>query len=229
MDLPGIAIKEYYFDKSKSRLWVHDEFGPAVEMPVAVYFRQEKDFPQLEKVALQHCEGKILDIGAGAGAHSLYLQEKGKDITALEISPTACEVMAAQGVSNIICGDFFRIELPQYDTLLLLMNGIGICGTIATIPYFLQKAKSILNDGGSVIFDSSDIQYMYEDIAMPSHYYGEMTYQYRYKKLKTERFNWLYIDKTTMRSIVEQCGWKMVILFEDKNDQYLAELTIDHK
>lgn len=226
MDLPGIAIKDYYFNHSQSKLWVHDHFGPKVEMPVSIYFRRENDFPQLEKIALQHCEGFVLDIGAGAGAHSLFLQEKGQNVTALEISEASCEVMRAQGVSRIICGDFFKVELPQYDCLLLLMNGIGLCGTIDRIPVFLQKAKSLLKENGRILFDSSDVQYMYEETEKPHHYYGEVAYQYAYKRLKTEWFNWLYIDKETMRVIAEENGWKMVVLFEDSNDQYLAELSV---
>lgn len=222
IDLPGIAIKEYYTQNSQSRLWVHDQFGPKVEMPVAVYFREFEDFTLLEKKAMTHCKGSILDIGAGAGAHTLYLQENNKDVTALEISPASVDVMTFRKIKKVVLGDFFELENVQYDTLLLLMNGIGICGAIDRIPIFLQKAKSLLKKGGKIIFDSSDIQYMYEDIPQPDHYYGEVGYQYSYKRMKTDWFTWLYIDFQTMEKIAEENGWSMQLLYQDENDQYLA-------
>ena len=225
VDLPGIAIKEHYYSKSQSKLYIHDLFGPKVEMPVDIYFRQEEDFPLLERLALQQCEGSILDIGAGAGAHTLFLQERGENVTALEISSHSADVMRSRGIANIKNEDFFSAHLPQYNTLLLLMNGIGICGTVDRIPLFLQKAKSILKSDGKIVFDSSDVKYMYEDIPMPNHYYGEVSYQYAYKRMKTEWFKWLYIDAKTMNKIAEENGWKMEVLFEDENDQYLAILT----
>lgn len=225
VDLPGIAIKEYYCDNSKSKLYIHDHFGPKVEMPVSIYFREEEDFPLLERLALQNCQGSILDIGAGAGSHALFLQEKGLDVTALEISESSSKIMQERGVKKVVCDDFFDAKLPLFDTLLLLMNGIGLCGTIEKIPVFLQKAHSLLKDNGKIIFDSSDIKYMYEDIPLPKHYYGEVQYQYAYKRMKTDWFKWLYIDAKTMQSIASENGWEMQVLFEDENDQYLASLT----
>lgn len=210
-------------------MWVFDRFGPKVEMPVSIYFREESDFPLLEKIALRHCEGSVLDIGAGAGAHSLYLQEKGLDVTSLEISAASVSVMRDRGIQNVVCGDFFEIDLPQYDTLLLLMNGIGLCGTMDKVAVFLNKAKTLLKENGKIVFDSSDIQYMYEDILLPEHYYGEIAYQYAYKRLKTNWFNWLYIDKNKMMQVAQENGWEMQVIFEDDNDQYLAELRCRNK
>lgn len=226
IDLPGIAIKDYYLHNSSTKLWIHDHFGPKVEMPIAVYFRDEDSFPLLEQKAMQACVGAVLDIGAGAGAHSLYLQENGVKVTALEISKSSVDVMQEQGVQYILHGDFFKIDLPKYDTLLLLMNGIGICGKIENVPIFLQKAKSLLNENGKILFDSSDVRYMYEDLEMPENYYGEVAYQYSYKKTKTDWFHWLYIDAVTMSQIAHDNGWEMKVLFEDEHNQYLAELRL---
>ncbi len=225
-DIAGLAIKEHYYKQSKSKLWTYDQFGPRVEMPVSIYFRQEEDFPLLEKVALQNCQGSVLDIGAGAGAHSLYLQENGKNITALDISGNCVEVMRDRGVRNVLRGDFFEMDLPQYDTLLLLMNGIGICGKLENVSVFLEKAKTLLNPDGKIIFDSSDVSYMYEDISFPENYYGEISYRYDYKKWKTDWFTWLYVDVKTISNIAAENGWEMSVLLEDENSQYVATLTL---
>ena len=110
IDLPGLAIKDFYEKKLKSKLYVHDQFGPKVEMPISMYFRDEVEMPELEDTALEHCEGRVLDVGAGAGSHALALQVNGLEVSALEISPAACEVMESRGVKDVICADFFKFK-----------------------------------------------------------------------------------------------------------------------
>ena len=82
--------------------------------------------PELEKHALQLVKGKVLDVGAGAGAHSLYLQDSGYDVTAMDISELSCEVMTERGIKNVICNDVWNCKVEQFDSILLMMNGIGL-------------------------------------------------------------------------------------------------------
>ncbi len=224
MDLPGIAIKDFYQNKKASRLYVHDQFGPKVEMPISVYFRDEKQMPKLEALALRLCQGSVLEIGAGAGSHALQLQERGIDVSALEISPASCETMILRGVEKVICADFFKYSGETFDQLLLLMNGIGISGDIKGLKLFLKHAESLLNPEGSIIFDSSDIAYMYEDGIFPTEYYGEVKCCYEYNNHLDSAFKWLYIDKNTLRTIVTEAGWDLEIIYEDHQDQYLAQI-----
>ena len=226
IDLPGKAIHDFHFTERRKKLFVHDEFGPKVEMPVSYYFRNFRKMPELERVAIEECSGKVLDIGAAAGSHALYLSKKGLDVTALEISPLACEVMMDRGVANGICEDFFTFEGQKFDTLLLLMNGIGISSTLDGFREFLKKASTLLNNDGKIVFDSCDIAYMYEDGAMPdSHYYGEIKTRYEFDRQLTDWFHWLYLDSETMTRIAGESGFRAEVIFEDENDQYLAVLT----
>ncbi|MDO5616128.1 MAG: class I SAM-dependent methyltransferase [Cruoricaptor ignavus] len=224
-DLPGKAIYDYFFKKNKDKLFVHDTFGPKVEMPINVYFRGITQMPELERIALNLASGKILDIGAGAGSHALELQIKHEEVTALEISPSACEVMKKRGVKNVICEDIFNFNQEKYDTLLLLMNGIGLCGTIDGLKLFLKKAETLLEDGGKLIFDSCDISYMYEDIGFPENYYGEAQCRYEYQNTFTEWFRWLYIDMETLQEVAKEMNWDAEIVHEDDQNQYLCVLT----
>ncbi len=141
IDLPGLAIKNFYEKTSRAKLYVHDTFGPRVEMPISLYFRTEKQLPKLYKKALELCKGKVLDIGAGAGSHALILQNKNLDVAGLEISPAACEVMQNRGLKNVVCEDIFKFNEEKFDTLLLLMNGIGLCGDLDGFRKFLKKSK----------------------------------------------------------------------------------------
>jgi SAM-dependent methyltransferase len=180
--------------------------------------------PELEWVALHQCRGRILDIGAGAGSHALALQEMKLDITALEISPLSAAVMQARGVKNVINEDFFHLDTEtRYHTLLLLMNGIGLSGTLSGLRVFLAKARTLLQPGGQLIFDSSDISYLYDGKPPKSaEYYGEILYQYAYRRQRSEWFKWLFIDRKTLTKIAAEEGWKTELIFEDPNDQFLV-------
>ncbi len=226
-DVLGQALYDYYKKAARGKLWIHNKYGPKEEMPVPIYFRGATDMPERELIALQNCKGKVLDIGAGAGSHALLLQEKGIDVTALEISPKAAEVMKLRGVAAIVEQDIFELEIAGFDTLLLLMNGIGLTENISMLKEFFQHAKKLLNTGGQLIFDSSDVAYLYDGkFQKMENYYGEIMYQYEYKKQKTDWFNWLYIDKKKLIKIAGEEGWKTEILFEDEFDQYLAKLVL---
>ena len=226
IDLPGKAIHDFHFTERRKKLYVHDEFGPKVEMPVSYYFRSFKKMPVLERLAIEKCSGTVLDIGAAAGSHAAELSRRGVEVAALEISPLACEVMKDRGVPNVICEDFFAFEGQKFDTLLLLMNGIGISSTLKGFAEFLKKASILLNPGGQIIFDSCDIGYMYEGSEKPAtQYYGEVRCRYEFAKELTEWFQWLYLDKVTMQKLAAENGFRSELLFEDENDQYLAVLT----
>ncbi|MDQ6812536.1 MAG: class I SAM-dependent methyltransferase [Bacteroidota bacterium] len=225
-DVLGQAIADFYNQQLCSKLWIHNKYGRKEEMPVTTYFRSAEEMPELELIALQHCTGRVLDIGAGAGSHTLELQDKGVDVTALEISEKAAAVMEQRGVKNIVKQDIFLFEGERSDTLLLLMNGIGLTGNLARLREFLQLAKKLVVQSGIILLDSSDVAYLYNDhIPQMDHYYGEIKYRYEYKKQKTEWFTWLYIDQNTLAKIAGEEGWELEILWVDEYDQYLAKLT----
>ena len=226
-DVLGQAMHDYYFKTNPQKLWIHNNYGSDEDMPVKLYFRDEEKMPKLEKMALALCKGKVLDVGAGAGSHTLVLQQKGFDVTALDISPKAAEVMKDRGVKNIIVNDVFNYTEDQYDTLLFMMNGIGFVGNTARLRTFLQHAKTLLHADGQLLFDSSDVAYLY-DYKLPKRktYYGEISYQYEYKKQKTDWFTWLYIDQNLLTQIASQEGWQVTVLGDDKWDRFSVRLTL---
>ncbi|WP_244211756.1 class I SAM-dependent methyltransferase [Sphingobacterium detergens] len=226
-DVYGEALDDYFIhQEEKFPLILHTSYGDQDEMPVEVFFRDADDFPELEFIGLSLCDGRVLDVGAGVGSHSLYLQEKGFEVDVLEISQTACHIMQQRGVQHIICQDFYEFSGQKYDTLLFLMNGVGIAGDIDGFKKLLQHSKELLTDRGQLIFDSSDIGYLYEDynIKKPNHYFGEIQYQYEYKGQKGNPFKWLYLDQDKLIKIAHELGWVVQILYEDEHDQYLVRM-----
>ncbi len=225
-DVFGQALADYHAGNTDTALILHNSYGPPEEMPVDVFFRAPEDFTELEHIALALCDGKTLDIGAGVGSHALHLQTQGIATSALEISAQACAIMRARGVSDVIHADIFDYTSDRYDTLLLLMNGIGLAGSLAGLPGLLQHCEGLLNEGGQLLFDSSDIAYLYgdSDIPTPATYHGEIQFQYEYHNEPGAPFSWLYIDQNTLIRIGQQLGWVVQILYEDEYDQYLARM-----
>ncbi|MBB5635604.1 SAM-dependent methyltransferase [Pedobacter cryoconitis] len=227
MDVFGSALQDQFTNGTAATLVLHNSYDEPEEMPVDIFFRTEEEMPDIELEAMDLCEGRVLDVGGGAGSHALILQERGFDVIALDISPIAVEIMKTRGVKNAVEGDVFTYQGEKFDTLLFLMNGIGLTGTIAGFKIFLNHAKSLLNEDGQLLFDTSDISYLYEDIEKPADkYHGEIAYQYEYKDQKGEWFNWLYLDPQLLKIIAKECGWECHLLFDDGQDQYLAEMRV---
>ena len=226
MDVFGKALTDFYTKGKADILRLHNSYSSPEEMPIDIFFRNEDDMPPLEHYALARCYGDILDVGAGVGSHALILQDLGHKVTAIDISPNAVKIMQQRGVKKALLQDVFTIT-EKFDTLLFLMNGIGLTGTLQRFDEFLKQAKDFINPGGQLLFDSSDISYLYEDLEKPANqYFGEISYCYEYKRQKGTWFNWLYLDQGTLAHIAHQNGWDCEVIFEDGEDQYLARLKL---
>lgn len=197
------------------------------------FFRTFEQMPVQEQEALKRCEGRILDVGAGAGAHSLWLQEQGYEVDALEISPLSCETMRKMGVRNVYLQDIFTFTDQKYDTILLLMNGAGIAQTLPGLRTLLLHLKTLLNPGGKILADSSDLLYLFTDengdtwvdIASDT-YYGQMQYQLTYKSIKGKPFSWLFVDQETFCEYAEFTGFTVKDKFIGAHFDYLVELVL---
>jgi SAM-dependent methyltransferase len=224
----GKAIKDYYNDMFEGPLWINNHYGQADEMPLDVYFRGIDDLNGFESYAINLCKGDVLDVGAGVGSLTQILQSKGIKVDALENSATCCEIMKSRGVQNILCQDFFSDKIKgTYDTLLMMMNGFGICQTMEQLPVLFKKFDELLNEGGQVLFDSSDVSYLYHDNLPEDYYFGEISYQYEYNGDQGEWFKWLYIDIDTLTHEAQKHGYQMQVLSEDSDGQYLGRLVKD--
>jgi cyclopropane fatty-acyl-phospholipid synthase-like methyltransferase len=229
-DAMGKAIADFHKGRRDGKLIVLSPMFEEDEIPVTTLFRAFKDMPKMEQKALKMARGKILDVGAGSGCHSLWLQDKGIDVTAIDISPYSIETMRERGVVNVREQDFFTLE-EKYDTILMLMNGIGIVGSLDKLPDFFKHIDKILADDGQLLCDSSDLCYLYDDkdgiaeLMDSDKYYGELEYTMCYDEIKGDSFPWLYIDANTLRNYAETHGFKMEIVRRGEHYDYLARIT----
>ena len=229
-DPMGHAIADFHATGKAARLRVFSPMFDEDEIPVTTLFRSFDEMPAVEQEALKAASGKILDVGAGSGCHSLALQAMGKAVTAIDISPLAVATMRERGVQDVVEHDFFTLD-GQYDTILMLMNGIGIVGSLSRLDAFFMQVDHLLAPGGQLLCDSSDICYVFEDeegfidLTGIDGYYGELTYQMQYKDIKGERFPWLFIDAETLREQASARGFDCDILAMGEHYDYLARLT----
>ena len=229
-DPMGRAIAEYWKTNKADRLRVFSPMFEEDEILLTTLFRSYEDMPEIERKALDMAKGRILDVGAASGCHSLVIQERGLDVTAIDISPLSVETMKERGVKKVIEQNFFTLE-GQYDTILMLMNGIGIVGTLERMPEFFKQLDKILAPEGQVLCDSSDISYVFEDeegmIDIPNEmdYYGEHSFRMQYKDTIGEPFDWLYIDADTLKQKARRYGYTAEVMAEGEHYDYLARIT----
>jgi SAM-dependent methyltransferase len=230
-DIFGKALLDYQNGKYTEDISTSTSISGDDILPLPYLFRAFKDMPKLEKVALQLVRGKVLDVGCGAGSHCLYLQEKNFNVLGIDISKGAVEVCRARGVLCVKQMDVLDIK-ETFDTILLLMNGTGIFSTLNNVSKYLQHLKSLLNVGGQILIDSSDIKYMYEDddggfwIDTNASYYGELDYYLSYKNEKEAPMKWLYLDFETLQIACSTVGLNCDLIQKGKHHDYLARLSL---
>ena len=233
-DLFGKAILDYQTNNEPEDLITETSISEEDEMSVAYLFRNYDEMPSIEQKALQLAKGKILDVGCGAGSHSLTLQnDRNLDVTSIDISENAIQACKLRGLKNARVQDVMTLENEKFDTILLLMNGTGIFGTLKETPSFLQKLKSLLNPNGQILIDSSDIIYMFDEdedggkwIPSENEYYGETIFNITYKGEKEAPLDWLFLDYNTLQNAAFANGLQCELILEGEHYDYLAKLSI---
>ncbi len=227
-DIIGTALLDYFHGNYTEDIITETNISEEDEMPLPYLFRSFQEMPKVEQKALEICKGKTLDVGCGAGVHSVYLQNNGIDVMSIDISKGAVEVCKLQGLKNVVNLDLLELKNIKFDTILLLMNGTGIFQKMENISKYLQHLKTILEDSGQILIDSSDLKYMFDedDEAMNTgNYYGELEYSMRYKGVQSDIFNWLYLDEKTFEQACFSNGLNFEVLAHGENYDYLARLT----
>ncbi|KPM31484.1 Methyltransferase [Croceitalea dokdonensis DOKDO 023] len=232
-DIFGQALLDFQADNYTEDITTFSSLDEEDLIPLPYLFRSYGEMPALEQTALRHCQGKILDVGCGAGSHSLWLQENGHEVIGLDRSKGAIAVCKQRGLHHTVHSNILEYRGTSFDTLLLLMNGIGIAGKLENLDTYLSHFKSLLRPGGQILLDSSDIRYMFDEdddggIWVPDNgrYYGEVDFKISYKKWEVEPFPWLYLDYHRLQNHALQNGFLCELLEEGAHYDYLAKLTL---
>lgn len=230
----GRAILDYHRGATDARIVVHTTLWEDEVTPVEEFYRpDDRELPELEVRAISLCRGRVLDFGAGAGRHALELQRRGHEVTAVDVAPEAVEVMRERGVRDARSGDFDTVAGEVFDTILLLMHGIGLVGTLAGLVAFFKRADPHLADRGRIVCDSADLS-----LVMPSQweahryrrggeapYLGEVDFRLSYKEHEGIPYPWLFVDPETLGRAADSAGFECRVVARGARGAYLASLT----
>lgn len=226
-DIFGRAIQAFYENKDETDIVVHSPDFDDDVIPVAYLFRKYDDMPPLEQRALELCRGSVLDVGCGAGSHSLYLQQqRNLECLGIDTSEGAIEIARKQGLKKAEVIDFFNLKNQKFDTILMLMNGSGIIGKTERLNIFFEQCRLLLHPGGQILLDSSDLIFLFEEEGfLPSeHYYGELEFSLSYKGDTSDSFPWLYIDPDRLSKEAGKNRFSCEIIQKGAHYDYLAVL-----
>lgn len=226
----GKALLAYYEGEAEVRLTVRRDDGVEVHLPARYFFREEASFTEIEMKALTLCKGRILDVGAGSGLHSLVLQVRGYQITSIDISPEAVTVTRRRGVKDAHCADVFLSRNGRFDTLLFLGHGIGMVETLDGLDRFLGRMAGLLSEDGQVLLDSLDVGVTNNPINLTYHemnrkggrYAGEIQMQLEFHGVKGPFCGWLQVDVEILAKHAKAKGWRCEIIHREPAGDYLA-------
>ncbi|MGD2070074.1 MAG: methyltransferase domain-containing protein [Gemmatimonadota bacterium] len=196
------------------------DHGESLEVDPSWFFRSAAEMDAVDRRALELARGRVLDVGAGAGAHALALQARGHPVSALELLPGAARILAERGVRDVRLESVWdhRPDRP-YDTVLLLMNGTGVAGTLSRLGPLLRRIHGLLAPGGVLLMDSTDPGPV--DPGDGRHP-GELQIQLEYRGRKGPPFPHLYVGPGTLEALAREAGLEARTVLRAEDGRYLA-------
>jgi SAM-dependent methyltransferase len=228
------AMLAFHRGDHDAQIVVYDDFERD-EAPIAYFFRGPDEFPRVKRVALDLCRGRVLDVGAGSGCHSLALQERGFEVTAIETLPGLVKILKDRGVRDARLASWQNLDAEPYETILLLMNGLGLAETLVGLEFFLRDIRRLLRPGGRILADSTDVRVRLdprsaelETLYRPDgRYIGDLHFQLEFDGRKGGPFPQLYVDAETLIQHAAKQGWNCEIACPpDEYGNYLAQLEV---
>lgn len=233
MEPYGLALLDFFHGDTSAKVVIHRDDGRAEDLPLDVFFREPSNFSSLERAAIDLCRGHVLDVGAGAGCHSLVLQARGLPVCAIDLSPQAVEIMLKRGLREVQCANIFNFRAGPFDTILMMGHGIGIVETLSGLDRFLDHARGLLKPDGQILLDSLDVRCTDNPIHLAyqranreaGRYFGEIRLQFEYQGQKGLPFGWLHVDPETLAEHAAEANWSCEIILQEQNGDYLARWT----
>lgn len=225
MDPFGRALFDYHQGETDAVVTFRTEDGAPHEQPIGRFWDDE-DMPEIDSVALSACRAPVLDLGAGAGRHSLNLQRRGLSVTAIDVSHLAVEVMSARGVRDARCTDIFTFQGEPFATVLLLGGGFGMAGTLDGLERLLAHVRTFLAPDGRILGDTADPGPSTEpSVGSASE---EVSFRLEYKDLVGPWSRWVNVAPVTLAARAAATGFRCEVLHNDgAGGRYLALLERD--
>jgi SAM-dependent methyltransferase len=230
----ALAMQAYHQGDHAAELLIRRDDGYEDRVPIAFFFREPDAFGHVENFALDRCTGHVLDVGAGSGLHSVVLQERGVQVTALDVASEAVGIMRERGVADAVTGDVMTHTGGPYDTLIMLGHGIGVVEDLEGLDAFLAHVRSIVAPQGRVLVHSVDVRDTEDPVHLTYHarnreagrYEGETRLQFGFGDDVGPSCGWLHVDPETLAARATAAGWNTQIVVQPGGGEYLAELSL---
>jgi hypothetical protein len=209
----GRALADYASGARDAVLQVHVPGFPSEPLPAAYFFRTPAEMGVVDRTALELARGRVLDVGAGAGAHAVPLVEAGLSVTALEVLPELVEILRARGVHGAFKRSVWTFTRRRpYGTVLALMNGTSLAGTLSRLGPLLERLSGLVSPDGQLLIDSTETE--------PA----ELEYQLEYRGVKGPPFPQLFLSEDALRRVARKAAWSTAVVARE-GPRYLARLT----
>jgi len=231
-DAHGHAMYDYLKGKRFSEIVERDDGYFEVSNGPGVYFSSYKTWPVHQKKALRYVKARVLDIGCGAGRHSLYLQKKGFEVLGTDLSPLAIKVCKSRGLKKAKVLPITRLsyKIGRFDTIIMLGNNFGLFGSFKQAKRLLRRFKRITNEKALIIAEVLD-PYQTKD---PNHLEyqklnrkrgrmsGQVRIRVRHRKYVTPWFDYLFVSKKELQEILNGTGWAIKHFVDSKGPVYIV-------
>ena len=206
--------------------------GVSFEIETAEYFTLDGQLSDFDRICLERCHGRVLDVGAGAGRHALAFQERGCEVTAIDVSPICTALCRERGVIDARTVDIMRLDrdepMGQFDSIFFGMQTIGVAGGTKPLEELLRRLRKSLAPGGELLVDSSALREAWEGgEEEDSHHRGEIVLSTRYRGWRGDPFPWLYLAEEELAEVANRAGYEMESLAHVESGEYLVAMRPD--
>lgn len=238
-DAMGRAYLDYLNGRIDTNIIIDRDDGESERgaMGFAVYFSTYPDWPPRQREALEHVTGRVLDVGCGAGRHSLYLQEKGHDVVGIDESPLAIHVCKARGIRNAQALRFTQVSraLRPFDTIIMLGNNFGLFGSFKRARWMLRRLRGMTSPNARIIAETLDPYKTENPLHLAYHERnrqrgrmgGQIRLRARYEGYTSPWFDYLFVSEDELRDLLDGTGWRVGQLIRADEPAYTAIIVKD--
>jgi 2-polyprenyl-3-methyl-5-hydroxy-6-metoxy-1,4-benzoquinol methylase len=233
-DAFGHELLDYLAGKTTYEIIERNDGMFSVGLGAELYFSDYEDWSAAEKQAMTYVRDKVLDVGCGAGRHSLYLQSQGFEVHGIDNSPGALEVCRRRGLvkTSLLPLTQLNRKVGIFDTVLMMGNNFGLVGNPTRAKWFLRRLKGMTSPEARIIAVTRDVR----GTDVPEHleYHarnradgrlpGQVRIRVRYKRYVTPWIDLLMVSKDELRWIIDGTGWGLRETIEDEQGLYVAIL-----
>lgn len=233
-DAFGLLLLDHLSGRTGDPVLERDDGYAGPALGAEWFFAGPDAWPEAERAVFEHVRGRVLDVGAGAGRHSLEAQERGLEVVAIDVSPGAIEVCRRRGVRDVrlLPLDAVDADLGVFDTVLMMCGNFGLAGSAGEVEAILRRLYALTSENGRIVLDSvdpyvdaddADIAYQDRNRArdrLP----GQVTIRIRYGARATPWHDLLLVSATELEALAAGAGWRLVQVYEGELPDYYAVL-----